>query len=80
MICPHPPCQKEFTPSRPHQRYCSSSCRMNNHAASDGGLRGVASSVRKLRRGGVSVVIRFDAISSHNALQIEIGALVEVIK
>lgn len=76
MICQQ--CPKEFEPTRAHQRFCSTRCRVKNHG--DGGLRGIVSSVRKLRRGGVSVVIRFDALSADNALQIEPGALIEVIK
>jgi hypothetical protein len=40
----------------------------------------MVSSVRKLRRGGVSIVVRFSAIEAHNALHIEPGALIEVIK
>lgn len=76
MICPQ--CQKDFHPTRGHQRFCSPRCRVKNHG--DGGLRGIASSVRKLRRGGVSVVVRFDPISADNALQIEPGQLLEVIK
>jgi hypothetical protein len=75
MICPQ--CSKEFEPVR-HQRFCSPRCKVKSHG--DGGLRGIVSSVRKMKRGSVSVVIRFDPLSAHNALQIEPGALIEVIK
>jgi hypothetical protein len=78
MICPE--CQKDFTPKRPHQRFCSNGCRVNNFAGSDGGLRGAVTSVRKMLNGKTSVVVRFDPIEAGNALKLEIGAIIEVVK
>lgn len=76
MICAH--CQNEFTQGRAHQRFCSPRCRVKNHG--DGGLRGVVSRVSKTKRGGVSVVIRFSAIEADNALSLDPGTLIEVVK
>lgn len=80
MICPHPPCQKEFTPKRPHQRFCSNSCRMNNFQDRAGGLRGSVSSVCGCRGGQVSVTLRFSGPDAHNALKLQIGDVAEVVK
>lgn len=79
MICPQ--CSKEFTPGRPHQKFCSTTCRSRHHlAGTDGGLRGVVSSVRKMRGGVVSVVLRFSPVEAHDALNVDVGTVLEVIK
>lgn len=80
MICPHPPCQKEFEPKRPHQRFCSNSCRVNNFAGSDKALRGSVSSVCGCRGGQVSVTLRFSGPDAINALKLRIGDVAEVVK
>jgi hypothetical protein len=77
VTCPE--CQRDFTPKRPHQRFCSNACRVNNYAGSDGGLRGAVTSVRKMKRGVVSVVVRFSPLEANNALKLTPGDLLEVI-
>jgi hypothetical protein len=78
LICPE--CQKEFTPKRPHQRFCSSSCRVNNFAGSDKGLRGAVTAIRKCKGDCVSVTVRFADSDALNALKLRIGEIAEVIK
>lgn len=80
MKCRH--CERDFSPRRPDQVYCGSKCRQAFNAArrGDGALRAAVSSVRVLRRGDVSVVIRFRPIDRDNALQIAPGQLLEVIR
>jgi endogenous inhibitor of DNA gyrase (YacG/DUF329 family) len=75
-----PECQEDFEPNRPHQVYCSRACRNDHHAGSDGWLRGAVVSVRKLRNGKTSVVVRFDAIEAGNALRLDVGRIIEVIQ
>jgi hypothetical protein len=76
MICPE--CQKDFTPKRPHQRFCSNTCRVNNFAGSDGGLRGAVSRVSVLKEGAVSVVVRFTPLDRERAMKLTPGELIEV--
>src|ERR1700692_4066387 len=76
MTCPE--CQRDFTPKRPHQRFCSNACRVNNHHGSDGGLRGAVTSVRKMKRGVVSVVVRFTPLEAAAALKLTPGEIVEI--
>ena len=76
MICPH--CSKEFTPGRPHQKFCSPKCRIAAHG--DGSLRGAVCAVRKCKGDKVRVTVEFPAEVAFNALQIGFGALVEVVK
>lgn len=78
MICPE--CQKDFTPKRPHQRFCSNGCRVNNFAGSDGGLRGTVSAVRKCKGDIVSVSLRFPASEALDALKLSILDVIEVVK
>lgn len=77
--CARPGCQKPFTPIKPWQRYCSRACRSAAHNACDGGMRGMVSSVRVMRRGQVSVVLRFSLDERDRALQIEPGHVLEVV-
>ncbi len=77
MICPQ--CQKDFEVRREHQKFCSNHCRTQFHAGTDGGLRGAVASVRKLKGGMTSVVIRFRPIEAGNALRLEPGAIVELV-
>jgi len=79
MICPYPPCQKEFTPKRPHQRFCSNGCRVNDHAGSDGGLRGAVTAVRKCKGDAVSVTLRFPATDAAKALALSPSDIVEIL-
>lgn len=77
MICPQ--CSKEFEPVR-HQRFCTPKCRVTNYAASagDGALRGAVTSVRKMKRGIVSIVIRFSPLEAVDALKLSPGEIVEL--
>ena len=72
-------CQTPFKPTRPHQVFCSKQCRSDHHNAFDGGLRGVVSSVRVMRRGSVSVVLRFGIEDRERALKLEPGKLLDVV-
>lgn len=76
ITCPQ--CSKEFTPGRPHQKFCSPKCRIGNHG--DGGLRGAVRAVRKCKGDVVRVTVEFPAEMAFNALQIAFGSLVEVVK
>lgn len=78
MICPE--CKDDFEPKRPHQRFCSNSCRVNNFAGSDGGLRGTVSAVRKCKGDVVSVTLRFPVSEALDALRLGIGQPIEVVK
>lgn len=67
-------CLTPFSPRRSWARFCSTACR--NEAAAkqlQTGMRGVVSSVRCLRRGGVSVTLRFTAIERERVLRLEPG-------
>jgi hypothetical protein len=67
-------CADPFTPRRSWARYCSTACR--NEAAAkklQTGMRGIVSSVRCLRRGGVSVTLRFTAIERERVLRLSPG-------
>ncbi len=77
MICAE--CQVEFTPKRPHQRFCSSKCRLENFANGDGALRGTVTGVMVVRGGLVSVTVRFPASEAQNALKMVPGAVIEVV-
>ena len=77
ILCTH--CQKPFTPMKRWARFCSKPCRVAFHNACDGGLRGLVSSVRVMRRGQVSVVIRFALDDRDRALQFEPGHILEVV-
>jgi hypothetical protein len=64
---------------RKRQRFCSSTCRTEFHAQRIGqGIRGVVSSVRIMRRGSVSVVLRFGLDERDRALKLEPGKVVAV--
>jgi hypothetical protein len=78
MICPE--CQKDFEPKRPHQRFCSNTCRVDHHSANDGGLRGAVTAVRKCKGDLVSVTLRFPLTDGLNALKLSPGDFVEVLK
>lgn len=79
MICTEPTCAKEFTPKRPHQKFCSTPCRMANFAGKAGGLQGTVASLRKLQGGGVSIIVNFPASDADNALKLNVGDMVEVV-
>lgn len=73
-------CGAEFVPHKPWATFCSKSCRNAWHAADDGGLRGVVSSVRVMRRGVVSVVVRFGIEDRDRAVALDPGAVLEVLR
>jgi len=79
-MCPH--CKAEFEPKRADQVYCGKRCRLthNEERRGDGALRGAVSSVRVLRRGNVSVVLRFLPVDRDNASQLTPGTLVEILR
>lgn len=73
-------CGRGFTPRKPWQRFYSTKCRNDwNAKARESGLRGVVSSVRMLRRGGVSITLRFTATERDRASQFEPGKVIEVL-
>lgn len=75
-------CLQPFAPQgrqRRRMRFCSSTCRTEFHAQRIGhGIRGVVSSVRIMRRGSVSVVLRFGLDERDRALKLEPGKVVAV--
>lgn len=72
-------CLAPFTPKKSWQLYCSAACRTEHNVKKAAeGLRAKVSSVRCLRRGGVSVTIQFSAIERDRALKLEPGILVGV--
>jgi hypothetical protein len=75
-------CLQPFAPQgrqRKRQRFCSVPCRNEYHAQRIGqGMRGVVSSVRIMRRGSVSVVLRFGLDERERALKLEPGKVVAV--
>jgi len=79
FVCPH--CQTFFQPRRPDQVYCKPKCRLAHYQSTkgDGALRGRVSSVRRLRHGEVSVIVRFAPGDADNALRMCPGRIVEVV-
>lgn len=77
--CPH--CSDPFEPKRADQVYCRPKCRQAHYQVllGDGGRRAKVSSVRKMARGGVSIVLRFNALDAHNALRLNVGEVVDVV-
>ena len=77
--CPH--CAAEFAATRSDQIYCSARCRQAHYHATkgDGALRGRVASVRRLRHGGVSVIVRFAPGDADKAVQFCPGRVVEVV-
>lgn len=72
-------CLTPFKPTKSWQIFCSSACRTEGNARRAAeGIRGTVSSVRALRRGGVSVTLRFTAIERDRVLKLEPGKLVGV--
>lgn len=71
-------CGRSFNARRAWHRFCSRTCRMANHEAKGDTLRAVVSSVRIMRRGAVSVVIRFGLEDRDRALKLEPGKVVEI--
>lgn len=72
-------CLAPFTPRRKWAKYCGTACRNEANARKvSTGVQGVVSSVRCLRRGGVSVTLRFTAIERDRALKLEPGKVVAV--
>jgi hypothetical protein len=75
MICPH--CSKEFTPGRPHQKFCSPKCRIAGHG--DGGLRGALTAVRKCKGDAISFTVRIPASEAARAFAFCPGDIVELV-
>jgi hypothetical protein len=73
-------CGKAFTPRKPWAVFCGPKCRTTWHEQDDGALRAVVSSVRLTKRGGVSMIVRFDPMDRDAALGIDPGAVVEISK
>lgn len=74
-------CLSPFAPQgrqRTRQRFCSPACRTQYHAERIGqGIRGVVSSVRIMRRGSVSVVLRFGLEERERVLKLAPGDIFE---
>ena len=79
MICPH--CRTEFAARRTDQVYCCAKCRLARYQSTkgDGALRGRVSSVRRLRHGEVSVIVRFAPGDADKAVQFCPRRVVEVV-
>lgn len=72
-------CFKAFTPRRHWAKWCSSACRNEANARkASTGMRGIVSSVRIMRRGSVSVVLRFGLEERERVLKLEPGKVVGV--
>jgi hypothetical protein len=74
-------CLTRFLPKRSWARFCSTPCR--NEAAAKkaaSGMRGIVSTVRIMRRGSISVTLRFGLDERDRALKLEPGVLVGVEK
>lgn len=72
-------CLTPFLPRRTWQLYCSTACRNEANARKvTNGIRGVVSSVRTMKRGTVSVVLRFGLEERDRILKLEPGKVVAV--
>lgn len=79
-ICAYPLCRVRFAPRKPWQRFHSTECRHAFHRTqTDGGLRGTVKSVRLLKRGEVSITLRFGIEEREEALRMEPGKLAEIL-
>jgi hypothetical protein len=76
--CAH--CGSPFVPRKRWAKFCSPKCRTDHHAASDGGLRAVVSKVSVMRRGTVSVVLRFGIDERDRAAALTPGDVIEVLR
>lgn len=78
-ICEWQSCAKPFKKRKRWQRFHSPECRHAFHASQgDGAMRGVVKSVRVLKRGEVSVILRFGIEAREDVLKLEPGVLAEV--
>lgn len=73
-------CGAPFRRAKNWQRFCSPKCRAAYHVSGDGGLRGVVSKVSVMRRGVVSVVLRFDLTERDRAGALTPGDVIEVVR
>lgn len=76
--CRH--CGGTFTARKGWQLYCSPRCRSQHHGLGDGALRGVVSKVSVMRRGVVSVVLRFDLTERERAQALTPGDVLEIMR
>lgn len=71
-------CLAPFLPRRPWAKFCSTACRNEANARKIGnGIRGVVSSVRVMKRGSVSVVLRFGLEERERVLKLAPGDIFE---
>jgi hypothetical protein len=74
------PCGVEFVARKPWQRFHAAACRRSFHAVrTEHGLRAKVSSVKILKCGVVSVVLRFDVEDRGRAQQLTPGAGIQVL-
>jgi hypothetical protein len=74
-------CGVAFTARKPWQRFHSLACKRTFHATrNEHGLRGKVNSVSILKRGVVSVVLRFDLEDRDRAQQLTPGTVLEVLE
>jgi hypothetical protein len=76
--CAH--CGSAFVPRKRWAKFCSPKCRTDHHAKSDDGLRAVVSKVSVMRRGTVSVVLRFGLEDRDRAAALTPGDVIEVVR
>lgn len=70
-------CLTPFLPRRSWAKFCSTACRNEaNLRKVDQGMRGVVSRVSTMKRGGVSVVLRFGLEERDRILKLEPGKVV----
>lgn len=74
-------CLTRFLPRKSWQRFCAPACRTNAAELKlTTGMRGVVSSVCVMKRGDISVTLRFGLDERDRALKLEPGHLVGVEK
>lgn len=78
--CALPSRGRTFHPVKPWQKFCSPRCRTQAYVGGDGAMRGVVSKVSVMRRGVVSVVVRFDLEDRDRAQGLTPGDVIEVVR
>lgn len=78
-VCPY--CEGKFRPVVARQRFCTEPHRRAFHSKKgDGGIRGVVSTRRILKRGEISITLRFGIESRDRALKLSDAGVMEVVE
>jgi hypothetical protein len=73
-------CGAQIELRRPWKRFCSDRCRAEANWRRGAGAIGAAASVRKIKRGAVSLTIHFDGEEAKRALKCAIGERYQVVR